>query len=178
MVDCSFGGELRGDGVELNTVLHDERLHDDDAEKKAAYDQFGHAAFEGGMGGHRHGGNGDFASAFSDVFDDLFGDFMGGRRGGQRPGGGGRPRGSDLRYNLTISLEEAYRGKTAAITVPGPDDIRGIAIDGEPPRLQVRFRSYGQPPFAITLTDPETLDRWRKVLMLYGEMAVRKETVS
>jgi len=69
-------------------------------------------------------------------------------------------------------------GDHAAITVPGPDDIRGIAIDGEPPRLQVRFRSYGQPPFAITLTDPETLDRWRKVLMLYGEMAVRKETVS
>ncbi|WP_281016886.1 MULTISPECIES: hypothetical protein [unclassified Minwuia] len=69
-------------------------------------------------------------------------------------------------------------GDHAAITVPGPDDIRGIAIDGDPPRLQVRFRSYGQPPFAITLTDPETLDRWRKVLMLYGEMAARKESTS
>ncbi len=69
-------------------------------------------------------------------------------------------------------------GDHAAITVPGPDEIRGIAIDGEPPRLQVRFRSYGQPPFAITLTDPDTLDRWRKVLMLYGEMAARKETTS
>ena len=59
-----------------------------DAEKKAAYDRFGHAAFEGGMGGGQRpggpggmGGNGDFASAFSDVFDDLFGDFMGAVRG-------------------------------------------------------------------------------------------------
>lgn len=67
-------------------------------------------------------------------------------------------------------------GDHAAITVPGPDDIRGISIDGEPPCLRVRFRSFGQPSFAITLNDPETLDRWRKVLMLYGELAVRKET--
>jgi molecular chaperone DnaJ len=91
-----------------------------DADKKAAYDRFGHAAFEGGMGGgggHPGAGNGDFASAFSDVFEDLFGDFMGG--GGPR--GGGRPRatrGSDLRYNLRISLEDAYSGLQKAITVP------------------------------------------------------------
>ena len=67
-----------------------------DAEKKAAYDRFGHAAFENGMGGGggpRGGGQGDFASAFSDVFDDLFGDFMGGARGGGgRYGEGGRKR--------------------------------------------------------------------------------------
>jgi len=92
-----------------------------DAEKKAAYDRFGHAAFEGGMGGGgRPGGGfqgqGDFASAFSDVFDDLFGDIMGGRRGG---GGGRRAvRGSDLRYNLRISLEDAYRGMQKTIQVP------------------------------------------------------------
>jgi DnaJ-class molecular chaperone len=59
-----------------------------DANKKAAYDRYGHAAFENGMGssagGPRGGGQGDFASAFSDVFDDLFGDFMGGRGGGRR----------------------------------------------------------------------------------------------
>jgi molecular chaperone DnaJ len=65
-------------------------------------------------------GNADFASAFSDVFDDLFGDFVGGRRQG---GGAGaqsrRTRGSDLRYNLTISLEDAYNGKQSTITVPG-----------------------------------------------------------
>ncbi|MEX0276445.1 MAG: molecular chaperone DnaJ [Ruegeria sp.] len=92
-----------------------------DADKKAAYDRFGHAAFENGMGGGggRPGGGfgqGDFSSAFSDVFDDLFGDFM----GGQRPGGGGRraARGSDLRYNLRVSLEEAYAGLQKTINVP------------------------------------------------------------
>jgi len=79
-----------------------------DPDKKAAYDRFGHAAFEGGMGGgQRGGGQGDFASAFSDVFDDLFGDMMGGGRGG---GHQRATRGSDLRYNLRISLEAAYSG--------------------------------------------------------------------
>ncbi|AQS46599.1 MULTISPECIES: molecular chaperone DnaJ [Thioclava] len=96
-----------------------------DAEKKAAYDRFGHAAFEGGMGGGRPGGGyggaggqGDFASAFSDVFEDLFGDFMGGGRGG--PGGGRSraQRGSDLRYNMRVTLEEAYRGTHKTINVP------------------------------------------------------------
>ncbi|MBO6867193.1 MAG: molecular chaperone DnaJ [Pseudomonadota bacterium] len=92
-----------------------------DADKKAAYDRYGHAAFEGGMGGGPRpgggmGGNGDFASAFSDVFDDLFGDFMGGGRGG---GGRNRAtRGADLRYNLRISLEDAFSGMQKSITVP------------------------------------------------------------
>ena len=89
-----------------------------DAEKKAAYDRFGHAAFEGGMGGGgpRPGGGfggGDFTSAFSDVFDDLFGDFMGGRGGGRQRAA----RGSDLRYNLRISLEEAFSGLQKTIKV-------------------------------------------------------------
>ena len=93
-----------------------------DADKKAAYDRFGHAAFEGGMGGGgpRGGGrgghpNGDFGSAFSDVFEDLFGDFMGGSRGG-----GARQRasrGSDLRYNLRVTLEDAFSGIQKAIRV-------------------------------------------------------------
>jgi molecular chaperone DnaJ len=89
-----------------------------DEQKKAAYDRFGHAAFDGGMGGGPRGpqGNGDFASAFSDVFEDLFGDFMGGRGGG-----GGRTRaarGSDLRYNMRVTLEEAYKGVQKTINVP------------------------------------------------------------
>ncbi len=90
-----------------------------DADKKAAYDRFGHAAFEGGMGGGggRPGGGfggGDFSSAFSDVFDDLFGDFM-----GQRAGGGRRAaRGSDLRYNLRVTLEESFSGLQKTINVP------------------------------------------------------------
>jgi molecular chaperone DnaJ len=92
-----------------------------DPERKAAYDRFGHAAFDGGMGaGPRggpqgFGGGGDFASAFSDVFEDLFGDFVGGR------GGGGRSRasrGSDLRYNMRVTLEEAYSGTRKTIRVP------------------------------------------------------------
>ena len=89
-----------------------------DGEKKAAYDRFGHAAFEGGMGGGPRpggpGGNGDFASAFSDVFDDLFGDFMGGRQGGRQRAA----RGADLRYNLRVSLEDAYSGMAKTINVP------------------------------------------------------------
>ncbi|MEM6758824.1 MAG: molecular chaperone DnaJ [Pseudomonadota bacterium] len=92
-----------------------------DAEKKAAYDRFGHAAFEGGMGGSGGrpgggfgGGQGDFGS-FSDVFDDLFGDIMGGRGGG---GGRRAARGSDLRYNLRVSLEDAFKGMQKTINVP------------------------------------------------------------
>ncbi|NHB75941.1 molecular chaperone DnaJ [Rhodobacter calidifons] len=106
-----------------------------DEQKKAAYDRFGHAAFEGGMGGGpRPGGygqQGDFASAFSDVFEDLFGDFMG--RGG---GGGGRSRaqrGSDLRYNMRVSLEEAYTGVQKTISVPTSvtcDTCHGTGAEG------------------------------------------------
>ena len=78
-----------------------------DAEKRAAYDRYGHAAFEQGMGGGPGFGAG-FASSFSDIFEDLFG--MAGQRGGR---GGGRERGADLRYNMEITLEEAFQGKTA-----------------------------------------------------------------
>ena len=89
-----------------------------DENKKAAYDRYGHAAFENGMGGGggpRGGGPGDFGSAFSDVFDDLFGDFMGGRGGGRR---NAAQRGNDLRYNLRINLEDAFSGLQKTVTVP------------------------------------------------------------
>ena len=91
-----------------------------DGNKKAAYDRFGHAAFEGGMGGGSRGpqANGDFASAFSDVFEDLFGDFMGGRGGGAGGGRNRASRGSDLRYNMRVTLEEAFKGVQKTITVP------------------------------------------------------------
>lgn len=89
-----------------------------DADKKAAYDRYGHAAFEGGMGGGGRpggmGGQGDFGSAFSDIFDDLFGNMGGGRGGGQSRAA----RGNDLRYNLRVTLEEAFAGLQKAITVP------------------------------------------------------------
>lgn len=107
-----------------------------DADKKAAYDRYGHAAFEGGMGGarggHPGGGNGDFASAFSDVFEDLFGDFMGG--GGR--GGGNRARaqrGSDLRYNMRVTLEEAFKGVQKTINVPASvacEPCKGTGAEG------------------------------------------------
>ena len=90
-----------------------------DPQKKAAYDQFGHQAFEqGGMGrGGAPGSAGFDFTSFADVFDDLFGDFMGGQGGGARRRGA-TARGADLRYNLTISLEEAFAGKRAQIRVP------------------------------------------------------------
>ncbi|HVY58293.1 MAG TPA: molecular chaperone DnaJ [Xanthobacteraceae bacterium] len=85
-----------------------------DPDKRAAYDRFGHAAFEVGAGaGAAHGFGADFASTFADIFDDLFG--MGGGRRGRSPG---RERGADLRYNMEISLEEAYHGKTAQVRLP------------------------------------------------------------
>lgn len=93
-----------------------------DPQKRAAYDQFGHAAVDGSMGqrGGPGGGFGpDFASSMSDIFDDLFGEFMGGRRGaGPGRGPSSRERGADLRYNMEITLSEAYTGKTAEIRVP------------------------------------------------------------
>jgi molecular chaperone DnaJ len=88
-----------------------------DPQRRAAYDQFGHAAFDGGMGG-RPGGPGagfefNFGGSFSDIFEDLFGNAFGGR--GQRRGG--PMRGADLRYDYEVSLEEAFTGKNAEITL-------------------------------------------------------------
>ena len=88
-----------------------------DPQRRAAYDRFGHAAFDpalGGAGGG-HGFGTDFSASMSAMFDDLFGEFMGQRRPRQRSG---RERGSDLRYNMEITLAEAYQGKTAQIRVP------------------------------------------------------------
>src|SRR6056297_982854 len=109
-----------------------------DPEKKAAYDRFGHAAFDGGMGGGARpgggfgggAGQGDFASAFSDVFDDLFGDFMGGGRGGGRQRAA---RGADLRYNLRVTLEEAFTGLQKSIKVTSAatcDSCEGSGAEG------------------------------------------------
>jgi len=83
-----------------------------DDQKRAAYDRFGHAAFE--QGGGNPGGFGFGAGGFADIFDEMFGEFMGGGRRGQ----GGASRGNDLRYNFEVSLEEAFRGKQTTIRVP------------------------------------------------------------
>lgn len=102
-----------------------------DPQKRAAYDRFGHDAFSSnGMGAAGGGaaGNYDFSGSFSDIFEDLFGEFTGQRRGG----GGGRQqpqssaaRGNDLRYNLDITLEDAFKGKqqTIKVTSSGACDV-------------------------------------------------------
>ena len=80
-----------------------------DPNKRAAYDQFGHAGVDTSVGGGAGGG-------FRDIFDEVFGDIFGGRGGGG--GGPGVYRGADLRYELELSLEEAVFGNTAKIEVP------------------------------------------------------------
>ncbi|HLT04165.1 MAG TPA: molecular chaperone DnaJ [Pseudomonas sp.] len=82
-----------------------------DANKRAAYDQYGHAGVDPQMGGAGFGGG----ASFSDIFGDVFSDFFGGGARGSR---GGPQRGSDLRYTLELSLEEAVRGTTVTIRVP------------------------------------------------------------
>jgi molecular chaperone DnaJ len=96
-----------------------------DDQRRAAYDRFGHAAFEnggprGGAGGAQDFG---FASGFADIFDEMFGEFVGGGRRSQA-----NARGSDLRYNLEVSLEDSFKGSTAQIRVPtsvGCDSCHG-----------------------------------------------------
>jgi molecular chaperone DnaJ len=96
-----------------------------DGDKRAAYDRFGHAAFENGHGARNP--NFDFASSFTEVFDDLFGEFMGGgRRGGARRGN----RGADLRFDLQISLEDAFHGHMAEIRVPTAVACEGCGGSG------------------------------------------------
>src|SRR5215469_15773083 len=82
-----------------------------DDQKRAAYDRYGHAAFENGSRGPGDFGFGGFSGGFADIFDEMFG-AMGGRRTQAGPA-----RGSDLRYNLEVSLEEAFRGKQTTIRV-------------------------------------------------------------
>ena len=108
-----------------------------DPDKRAAYDRFGHEAFSGGngAGGFRPGGfDFNFASSFADIFDEMFGE-MRARRGQAMQ------RGADLRYNMTISLEDAYRGKQATIKVPTSVQCDGCSGSGA---------EGGAPPAACT----------------------------
>ncbi len=93
-----------------------------DPQKKAAFDRFGAAAFDGSMGGFRPGagpgGDAGFGSAFSDIFEDMFGEFMGGQQGRGRGRSNGPQRGNDVQYTMEITLEEAYAGKEATIKIP------------------------------------------------------------
>ncbi|MFZ2620788.1 MAG: molecular chaperone DnaJ [Alphaproteobacteria bacterium] len=93
-----------------------------DPQKRAAYDRMGHAAFENGGGAPRggfHGGAG-FSGNFEDIFEDMFGDVFN-QGGGAARGRRGGTKGADLRYNLSMTLEDAYKGKDIAITIPTMD---------------------------------------------------------
>jgi len=132
-----------------------------DGQKRAAYDRFGHAAFEqGGMGG---GGGEGFGASMADIFDDLFGDVMG-RRGGRTSNN----RGSDLRYNLEITLEDAFNGKTANLNVPTSISCEACtgtgAKPGAKPRVCPTCGGHGrvraqQGFFAIERTCPHCFGR-------------------
>ena len=113
-----------------------------DDQKRAAYDQFGHAAFENGGGGASGFGGG--GAGFADIFDEMFGDFVGGR---QRQGEG-RSRGSDLRYNLEIPLDDAFKGRETRIRVPASvscDDCNGSgAAKGSHPSTCGTCKGHGK----------------------------------
>src|SRR5262249_12215059 len=99
-----------------------------DDQKRAAYDRFGHAAFENGSAGPRGFGGAGFdfsATGFADIFDEMFGDFMG--RGGRAQT---RGRGADLRYNMTITLQEAFTGKQTTVRVPGSTSCEACSGTG------------------------------------------------
>ena len=121
---------------EANDVLFDE-------EKRAAYDRFGHAAFE--QGGAAGQGSGFGGAGFSDIFEDMFGDFMG---GGGRGGSQGSGRGSDLRYNMEVSLSEAFNGNKSNIRVPTSvscGDCKGIGTrNGAPPDTCPSCNGHGK----------------------------------
>lgn len=102
-----------------------------DEQKRAAYDRYGNAAFDGSMGGG--GGGGGFnAGAFSDIFEDMFGDFMGGR--GSR---GSQTRGSDVQYTVEITMEEAFAGKEVTIKLPLNEECDGCGGTGAEAGTQV-----------------------------------------
>ncbi|MBB3897787.1 molecular chaperone DnaJ [Roseococcus suduntuyensis] len=108
-----------------------------DADKRAAYDRFGHAAFEGGMGGGGGGGGGNpfGGGGFEDIFEEMFGRF-GGRGGGGRAASG---RGADLRQEVHISMEEAFAGTKKTIRVPSSvqcEACTGTGAEGGKPSSQ------------------------------------------
>lgn len=104
-----------------------------DPQKRAAYDRFGHAAFQNGGGGGGPFGGGFGGGGFSDIFEDIFGEMMG---GGRRRSSGGRERGADLRFNMEVTLEEAYSGKTAQIRVPSSISCTECSGSGAKPGTQ------------------------------------------
>tara|TARA_B100000965_G_scaffold214682_1_gene179497 strand:- start:79 stop:1203 length:1125 start_codon:yes stop_codon:yes gene_type:complete len=103
------------------------------SERKQNYDNFGHAAFENGGRGQGGFSNFDFSEHFSDIFEDFFGEGFGGRRRGRRA----NYRGSDLRYDLSITLEEAYKGKKQDIKFSTSEKCNTCSGSGSKPGHEV-----------------------------------------
>ena len=101
-----------------------------DDQKRAAYDRYGHAAFQDGAGA---GAGGFDFGGFSDIFDEFFGEFTGRSRG--RRGTGAR-RGADLRYDMAVSLSEAYAGKEVEIAIPAQAECEDCSGSGAKPGTQ------------------------------------------
>ncbi|MGH6953714.1 MAG: molecular chaperone DnaJ [Alphaproteobacteria bacterium] len=107
------------DVIEAYDILKDDK-------KRAAYDRFGHGAFEAGGAGPQ-GADFNFATGFADIFDEMFGEIMGGRRRGATA------HGADLRHDLSISLEDAFRGHAVELRLDGSascEDCRGTGAAG------------------------------------------------
>ncbi len=115
-----------------------------DAQKRAAYDQYGHAGVDPQAGGFGPGGPGNMGG-FADAFGDIFGDIFGGGRSGGR---GGVYRGADLRYNLEISLEDAARGSETRIRIPTMEQCESCggsgAKKGTEPKTCPTCQGHGQ----------------------------------
>ncbi len=107
-----------------------------DGQKRAAYDQYGHAGVDPNMG--RGGGGGEGVGGFAEAFGDIFGDIFGGAGGGQRRGPGGQQvfRGSDLSYAMEITLEEAAAGKETQIRIPAYESCETCKGSGAKPGTQ------------------------------------------
>ena len=141
-----------------------------DAQKRAAYDQYGHAGVDPNMrgpGGPGAEGYGGFAEAFGDIFGDMFG----GQQRGGRGGAGGRQvfRGNDLSYAMEITLEEAAKGKEAQIRIPSWDDCETCHGSGAKPGTSAKTCStcHGQGQvqmrqgfFSVQQTCPTCRGRW------------------
>jgi molecular chaperone DnaJ len=110
-----------------------------DAQKRAAYDQYGHAGVDPNAGGFRGGqeGFGGFAEAFGDIFGDIFG-AQGGQGGGRRGGQQQVYRGNDLSYGMEITLEEAARGKEAQVRIPAWENCDTCGGSGAKPGTKAK----------------------------------------
>ena len=114
-----------------------------DPQKKSSYDQFGHAAFKQGNMGGAQGGFGDFSSGFGDIFEEFFGNGFGSSRRKRGPS-----RGSDVRYNLRISLTDAFKGKKTSIKIPSSIDCNSCngtgGAGGSKPSTCPTCNGYGK----------------------------------